>query len=63
MMSLCPPVSILVSWYKNSGTVLLVGAAGTASPAEGRIGKGFFETISVEGKVVGIADVKLGVEL
>ena len=28
-------VSILVSWYKNSGTVFVVGTEGTINPEEG----------------------------
>ena len=32
-------------------------------PAEGRIGNGFFDTMKVEGKLDGIAEVKVGVEL
>ena len=43
--------------------MLFVGAAGTASPADGSIGNGFFATISVEGKLAGIVDVRFGVDV
>lgn len=34
MMSRLLSVSILVSWYKNSGTVLVVGTDGTNKPVD-----------------------------
>ena len=34
MISLLLSVSIFVSWYRNSGTVLVVGIAGTTTPAD-----------------------------
>ena len=36
---------------------MLAGADGTARPAEGSIGKGLFETIKEDGKLVGIVEL------